>query len=91
MQHTPLFYYSFSGCFAEWQLPLMEQVEQPQPQEVFPFFLLRIIPAIIAATAASKTAQMMIVAKFSMIHASILIPPEVPYAFTGLVSLTDSL
>ena len=69
----------------------MEQAEQPQPQEVFPFFLLRIIPAIIAATTMSKTAQMMIVAKFSMIHASILIPPEVPYAFTGLVSLTDSL
>lgn len=69
----------------------MEQVEQPQPQGDFPFFLLRIIPAIIAATAAIKTAQIMIVAIFSMIHASILIPPEVPYTLTVFVSLTASL
>ena len=53
----------------------MGQSEHPHPQEDFPFFLLRIMPAMMAATTAISTAHIMMVAIFSEIHASIYIPP----------------
>ena len=62
----------------EWHEPLIGQPAHPQPQEDLPFFLLRIIPAIIAVTIASSTTQMMIVEIFSEIHASIFFPPVLP-------------
>lgn len=53
----------------------MAQPAHPQPQEDFPFFLFRTILTMTAATMMSSTALMTIVAKFSMIHAIIKIPP----------------
>lgn len=47
------------------------QLPHPQPQDDFPFFLPRTILTIIAATTKIKTALMMIVAIFSIIHVSI--------------------
>lgn len=52
----------------------MAQPAHPQPQEDFPFFLSRTIPAMTAATIAIRTALMIIVAIFSIIHANIEIP-----------------
>ena len=52
-------------CFSEWQEPLIGQFEHPQPHDDCPFFFLLTMPAIILATAATSTAQMMIVAIFS--------------------------
>ena len=51
-----------------WQLPAAEQDEQPhpQPQEDLPFLLLFTIYTIITATTAASTAQMMMVAAFSI-------------------------
>lgn len=53
----------------------MAQLVHPQPQEDFPFLLLRTILAATAATIMIRTAQMMIVAMFPIIHVSIGIPP----------------
>lgn len=50
----------------------MGQSEHPHPQEDFPFFLLRIMPAMMAATTAISTAHIMMVAIFSEIHAKAL-------------------
>ena len=61
--------------FAGWQAPFMAQPAHPQPQDDFPFLLLRIILTRIAATTKTKTALMMIVAIFSISHACIEIPP----------------
>ena len=61
--------------FAGWQAPFMAQPAHPQPQDDFPFLLLRIILTIIAAITRIKTALMMIVAIFSISHVSIEIPP----------------
>ena len=49
----------------------MAQSAHPQPQEDFPLLFLRTIPAMTAATTMIKTALMMIVAIFSMIHVNI--------------------
>lgn len=54
----------------------MAQPAHPQPQDDFPFFLLRTIPAITTATTIIRTALMMIVAIFSISHVSIIIPPS---------------
>lgn len=56
----------------EWQEPLIGQFEHPQPQEDFPFFLLRIMFATIRATITISTAQTMIVPMFPASHVSIL-------------------
>ena len=80
--------------FFEWQELLIGQSAHPHPQEDFPFFLLRIIFAIIAETTASKTVQIMMVAIFSESHASIVFPPVQRYYFvtlTGFVSFVASL
>lgn len=61
--------------FAGWQAPFMAQPAHPQPQDDFPFLLPRFILTRIAATTKTKTALMMIVAIFSISHASIEIPP----------------
>ena len=65
-------------CYFEWQELLIGQFEHPQPQEVFPFFLFRIIEIIIAVTIAVSTKHIIIVAKLSKIHKSILFP-SIPY------------
>lgn len=70
----PLYFRKFSG-FAGWQAPFMAQPAHPQPQDDFPLLLLRTILAIDAPTTMIKTALMMIVAKFSIIHVSIGNPP----------------
>ena len=67
-------YFCKVSGFSGWQAPFMAQPAHPQPQDDFPFFLLRIIPAITAATMIIKTALIMIVAIFSIIHVSIKIP-----------------
>ena len=67
-------HFRFSG-FAGWQAPFMAQPAHPQPQDDFPFFLLRTILAIDIDTMRTKTALMMIVAIFSISHVSIEIPP----------------
>ncbi len=73
----------------------MAQFAHPQPQEDFPFFLLRTILAITAVTTAIRTTQMMIVAIFSEIHVSISFPPVlfILYytAFIDFVNLVASL
>ena len=61
--------------FPGWQVPFMAQPAHPQPQDDFPFLLLRTMLAIDTATARSRIALMMIVAIFSIIHVSIGIPP----------------
>ena len=61
--------------FAGWQAPFMAQPAHPQPQDDFPFLLLRTILVMTAATKRTKTALIMIVAIFSISHASIEIPP----------------
>ena len=61
--------------FSGWQAPFMAQPAHPQPQDDFPFLLLRIILTRIAATTKTKTALMMIVAIFSISHVSIEVPP----------------
>lgn len=53
------------------------QPAHPQPQDDFPFLLLRTILAIDNAAMRTKTALMMIVAIFSISHVSIKIPPAV--------------
>lgn len=60
--------------FPGWQVPFMAQPAHPQPQDDFPFLLLRTMLAIDTATARSRIALMMIVAIFSIIHVSIGIP-----------------
>lgn len=60
--------------FAGWQAPFMAQPAHPQPQDDFPFLLLRTMLAIDTATARSRIALMMIVAIFPIIHVSIGIP-----------------
>ena len=50
----------------------MGQQPQLQPQEDLPFFLLRIIETIIAATIRIRTRHIIIVAIFSESHANIL-------------------
>jgi len=49
----------------------MGQSLQPQPQEDFPFFLSRIKDAMIKEITASKTAPIMMVARFAVSHTSI--------------------
>lgn len=49
----------------------MAQPAHPQPQDDFPFFLLRIILAMTATTMIIKTPLIMIVAIFPIIHVSI--------------------
>ena len=61
--------------FAGWQAPFMAQPAHPQPQDDFPFLLLRTMLAIDIDTMRTKTALMMIVAIFSISHVSIEIPP----------------
>ena len=61
--------------FTRRQEPFIGHPEQPQPQEDFPFFLFFTIPTMMAATAAIKTAQIIIVAILSEIKASIIFPP----------------
>ena len=61
--------------FVGWQAPFMAQPAHPQPQDDFPFLLPRTILAMTAATKRTKTALIMIVAIFSISHASIEIPP----------------
>ena len=53
----------------------MAQPAHPQPQDDFPLFLPRTILAMTTATTKIKTALMMIVAIFSIIHVSIGSPP----------------
>ena len=53
----------------------MAQPAHPQPQDDLPFLLPRTILAMTAATKRTKTALIMIVAIFSISHASIEIPP----------------
>jgi hypothetical protein len=53
----------------------MAQPAHPQPQDDLPFLLSRTILAMTAATKRTKTALIMIVAIFSISHASIEIPP----------------
>ena len=66
----PLYFRRVSGA-AGWQAPFMAQPAHPQPQDDFPFLLPRTILATTAAITAIKTALMMIVAIFSIIHVSI--------------------
>ena len=61
--------------FLGWQEPLIGQSAHPHPQEDFPFFLFFIMLTIIAETTAIKTAQIIIVAMFSVSQASIFLPP----------------
>ena len=68
-------YFRKVSGFAGWQAPFMAQPAHPQPQDDFPFLLPRIILTRIAAATRTKTALMMIVAIFSINHASIEIPP----------------
>lgn len=87
-------YVSPKRYLPEWQLPFIGQFAHPHPQEDFPFFLSRIITVIIAATTATRAAQIMIVAIFSEIHVSIKTTPVfyILFAtFTVLVSLVASL
>lgn len=60
--------------FPGWQAPFMAQPAHPQPQDDFPFLLPRTMLAMTAATTRSRTALMMIVAIFPIIHVSIGIP-----------------
>lgn len=55
----------------EWQAPFMAQPAHPQPQDDFPFLLLRTILTITVAITIIRTTLMIIVAKFSMIHVPI--------------------
>lgn len=86
--------------FPELSLPLIaqqppaEQPAHPQPQDDFPFFLPRTIPAMTAATTRTKTALMMIVAIFSISHVSIEISSASYFAifsFMFVVSFVASL
>ena len=67
--------------FAGWQAPFMAhklpagQLPHPQPQDDFPFLLLRTILAIDPDTIRTKSALMMIVAILSISHVCIEIPP----------------
>lgn len=54
----------------------MAQPAQPQPQDDFPFPLLRTMLAMTATTAIINPMLITIVAIFSIIHAIILIPPD---------------
>lgn len=67
-------FYGTSDCFGSyrWQAPFIGHPEQPQPQEDFPFFLLRTVKNIIRATITARNAQTAIVAIFFVIHAIIL-------------------
>lgn len=58
----------------------MAQPAHPQPQDDFPLLLLRTILTTTAATRMIKTALMMIVAIFSIIHVSIAISPFHSYS-----------
>ena len=80
----------------------MGQFPQPHEQEDLPFFLPLNIYIMINATIIANIAQMIIVAAFSQIQESILIPPFICLltvnvksnyfeVFTVLVSLPDSL
>lgn len=73
--------------FLGWQAPCIAQ--PAHPQDDFPFLLPRTIMTIIATTARTKTALMMIVAIFSTSHVSIEIPPT--HAVTFFVSFVASL
>ena len=53
-----------SFYFLEWHEPLKGQIEQPHPQEDFPFFLFLTVEIIIAATTATIMSEIIIVAKF---------------------------
>lgn len=66
----PLYFRRVSGA-AGWQAPFMAQPAHPQPQDDFPFLLPRTILTMTAATTRTKTALMMIVAIFPIIHVSI--------------------
>ena len=73
----------------------MEQPEHPQPQEEFPLSLFRSFTmcTMIAATITTRTAQMRMVARFSMSHASILLPPScsfVSYFVTATFAVSFS-
>lgn len=71
------FYFREVSGFSGWQAPFIAQPAQPQPQDDLPFLLPRTMLTMAAATMMIKTVQIMIVAIFSMIHASIIIPPIV--------------
>lgn len=66
-----------SACFLGWQDPFMAQPEHPQPHEDLPFFLLRTMCTMTAATAAASMAPIKIVPMFSEIHVNIFLPPVV--------------
>ena len=57
--------------FFKLQEPLIGQLEQPHPQEDFPFFLFSTIEIIIAKITKAIISPIIIVAKFSYIHANI--------------------
>lgn len=61
--------------FPVWQESLIGQSAHPHEQEDFPFFLFFIICMIIAATTKIKTAQIIIVAMFSVNQAIIFLSP----------------
>ena len=61
--------------FTRRQEPFIGHSAHPQPQEDFPFFLFFAMPTMIAATTATKTAQIITVAILSEIKASILFSP----------------
>lgn len=74
----------------------MGQLWQPFPQEDFPCLLFFIRFMIIAATIASKTIQIKMVAMFSKSHANMKISSFVKqsrfyFTQTSFVSLSDSL
>ena len=61
-----LYVYLFSSAL--WQIPFMEQLEQPQPQLDLPFFLPFMLLTIINVTIAIKTNPTAIEPKFSTNH-----------------------
>lgn len=85
-----LLYFRSVFGFSGWQAPLMAQPAHPQPQDDFPFLLLRTILVIDNATISIKTALMMIVAIFSIIHASIGTPPVFIIPAENVCSLASS-
>ena len=60
-----LLWANYNPNIEQRNLTLTLQFEHPQPHDDCPFFFLLTMPAIIRATAATSTAQMMIVAIFS--------------------------
>lgn len=66
----------YKPYFFEWQLPLMGQLPQWQPQEDFPFLRLRTIPAMMLPVTNNSRTMTPRVPPFAASQDNITIPPS---------------